>query len=264
MTKTMDLSKKQRLKASKIKDSLKPVSFGIVIAMWFVYIALLIVNLMAFPDLRGDYTAFIYYLGVLIRPWCPFLLLAVMIAICVMLAKTRTQPFRFLTRYAILVFVLTIYPLPYVFLNLPMMVSLILLAFLFVPPITSFGRYICNKRSMSPSERRQYEKKKVQRVEQDVEVQKKYGIVGIVIGIATTIPALVAATASSMTNLTFFCMVITFLVSLPMGLITTIVLTIRFIKTNRRMDNTAFLLNIAGIVLCLLPLVVVLFQLFTS
>lgn len=264
MTKTMDLSKKQGSQASKTENSLKPVSFGIVIAMWFIYIALLIVNLMAFPDLRGDYTTFIYYLGVLIRPWCPFLLLAVMIAICVMLAKTKTQPFRFLARYAILVFVLTIYPLPYVFLNLPLMVSLMLLAFLFVPPVTSFGRYICNKRSMSPSERRQYEKKKVQRVEQDVEAQKKYGVVGVMIGVAAMIPTLIATTANSMTNLVFFCAVITFLAALPMGLVTAIILIVRFVKTNRKMDNTAFLLNLAGIVLCLLPLGVVLFQLFTS
>ncbi len=264
MTKTMDLSKKQGSQASKTENSLKPVSFGIVIAMWFIYITLLAVNLVMIPDFHGEYTTFAYLVGVLVRVWSPFLLLAVMIAICVMLVKAKTQPFRFLARYAVLLFILTICLFPYTSLNCPTIASLLVLVLAFVMPIISLGRYMYAKRSMTANERRRREKVKVVRAEQDVEAQKKYGVAGVVIGVAAMIPTLIATTANSMTNLVFFCMVITFLAALPMGLVTAIILIVRFVKTNRKMDNTAFLLNLAGIVLCLLPLGVVLFQLFTS
>jgi len=248
--------------ANRKNQPLEPVSSGIIITIVCTYLVLFAVNLSRIPCLQGDYASFVYILNMLSRGGSGGLLFFVTIAICIMLAVARSQPFRFLTRYAILILVLTIYPLPVIYANCPCALSLIALIALFVLPIVKFYQYIRTRRSVRAKDRKKYDKATATHIEEDAQKQRKYSVAGVVIGIIVTIPTLIGFFGEMTNTFAFICGIFTFLFALPFGFIVAIILIVHMVMTHKYLSRSTLLLGIVGIILCLLPTMLLVSQLF--
>lgn len=255
MTKNTKLKQKVESKRQpkKAAEALELASFGVTAVTAFVYLTLIAVNISEIPDLRGNYESFIYAINVLLSAWQGALLFFVTVAICIMLVIARSQPFRFLARYAIMVLVLTIYPLPFVYDDCPFILSLMILVLLFTLPVIKLYQYIYARCSMRAVDCKKYKKAIAKREEEDIEKQKKYSVMGVVIGIIIVISTLVAYFGSMTNNLAVICGIFAMLIGMPLGCVTVIVLIAYIVAQNKRLNNFSLILCIVGIVLCLLP-----------